>query len=126
MITVSRVLFVLCMVLLSGCALIAAQRNDARRLRDEALREVATLRSDIATLRANQASLLSDIDAQNLAVDRFRLEAEARGQIAATALARAQQDSRALAEQNRVLQGIVQTSRLATCDDTFDAARAAF
>lgn len=118
------VLAALVLVLVCVSLLVAGQRNEARRQRDAALSTVRSLTADLSTCRGNTATLQVGIDAQNLAVDQLRQDAARRQETGARALQSAQATTRALAEQNRVLHAIIQTTKPETCDATFDAARA--
>jgi len=120
----SKLVAAVCLVLLVICVLVVGQRNEARRQRDDAQRDLAAMTADRATLRANVLVLQDAIDTQNRAIDQWRTEAHLRQQKGADALKTAQDATQALLERNRVLHTIIQTTRPETCDATFDAARA--
>jgi len=120
----SKLVVAVCLVLLLISVLVVGQRNEARRQRDDAQRDLAAMTADRATLRANVLVLQDAIDTQNRAIDQWRTEAHLRQQKGADALKTAQDATQALLERNRVLHTIIQTTRPETCDATFDAARA--
>jgi ABC-type branched-subunit amino acid transport system substrate-binding protein len=120
----SKLVAAVCLVLLVITVLVVGQRNEARRQRDDALRELAAVTADRATLRSNVLVLKDAIDTQNRAIDQWRAEALLRQQKGVDALKTAQDATRALVERNRVLHTIIQTTHPETCDATFDAARA--
>ena len=120
----SKLVAAVCLVLLVISVLVVGQRNEARRQRDDALRELAAMTADRATLRSNVLVLQDAIDTQNRAINQWRAEALLRQQKGADALKSAQDATRELLERNRVLRTIIQTTHPETCDATFDAARA--
>jgi len=120
----SKLVAAVCLMLLAFTVLVVGQRNEARRQRDDALRELAAMTADRATLRSNVLVLQGAIDTQNRAIDQWRAEAQLRQQRSVDALKTAQDVTQRLLERNRVLHTIIQTTHPETCDATFDAARA--